>query len=220
MHDPVEAVATLGDGVRRALYDFVVDQGRAVTRDEAAAAVGVKRPLAAYHLDRLARQGLLDVSYARPEGRSGPGAGRPGKLYARAATEIGVSLPPRQYEVPARLLAEAVDGSRSEATLAALHHAARRSGEELAAGVTDRASMLAALRSRGYEPYEDGDGGIRLRNCPFHQLAASHTELVCGMNLALLEAVAVAGTRPVLDPRPGECCVAFTAPPATPRTAG
>ncbi|HEX8581277.1 MAG TPA: transcriptional regulator [Acidimicrobiales bacterium] len=218
MHDPVEAVATLGDGLRRALYDFVVAHGTPVGRDEAAAAVGVKRPLAAYHLDRLARQGLLEVTYARPEGRSGPGAGRPGKLYARAATEIEVTLPPRQYEVPARLLAEAVDRAGAEDTVAALHEAARRAGEDLAAGVADRASLLDVLRRRGYEPYEADGGGIRLRNCPFHQLAADHTELVCGMNLALLAATAVAGVRPVLDPRPGECCVAFT--PATPPVAG
>jgi predicted ArsR family transcriptional regulator len=207
--DPVDAVATLGDGVRRALYEYVAARREPVGRDDAAAAVGVKRPLAAYHLDRLARQGLLDVTYARPEGRTGPGAGRPGKLYARAATEFDVSLPPRQYETAARLLVEAVDATRDEATMDALRTAARRAGERLAAGAGDRPGLLAVLRDAGYEPYETAGGEVRLANCPFHHLAADHTELVCGMNLALLEPAAMPGVRAVLDPRPGECCVAF-----------
>ncbi|HVI17987.1 MAG TPA: hypothetical protein VM712_06395, partial [Gaiellales bacterium] len=63
--------------------------------------------------------------------------------------------------------------------------------------------------------------GVVLGNCPFHDLAATHTELVCGMNLGLLEALleqragegrADEGRRAVLDPAPGRCCVVLTAP--------
>jgi predicted ArsR family transcriptional regulator len=78
--------------------------------------------------------------------------------------------------------------------------------------------MLAALRrvlaSRGYEPFDEPDGTIRLRNCPFDRIAARHPELVCGINLAMLEGLADQlgdeGIRPLLDPAPGRCCVALT----------
>jgi hypothetical protein len=40
-----------------------------------------------------------------------------------------------------------------------------------------------------------------------------HKELVCGMNLALIEGVVsgldLTGVIPVLDPKPGMCCVAL-----------
>ena len=73
--------------------------------------------------------------------------------------------------------------------------------------------MLAA---RGYEPYDDADGTIRLRNCPFDRIAAQHRQLVCGANHAMLQALTdqVDGDPPtvraVLDPQPGRCCVILT----------
>ena len=41
------------------------------------------------------------------------------------------------------------------------------------------------LAAHGYEPRLRGRT-VTLLNCPFHLLAQEHTELVCGMNLALL----------------------------------
>jgi predicted ArsR family transcriptional regulator len=219
--DAIAAVAVLGDGLRRALYDYVAGRGVPVGRDEAAEAVGVKRPLAAYHLDRLARGGLLDVHFERPDGRGGPGAGRPAKLYRRSRAEIAVTLPSRRYDLAADLLAAAVDDSGPSAVAAVAARAAA-AGDELASRLTDgavrsdpdtaRAAMTTVLAERGYEPYDEG-GAIRLRNCPFHHLAQAHTALVCGMNLSLLRAAAsrcaVLPVTPVADPRPGECCVAF-----------
>jgi predicted ArsR family transcriptional regulator len=218
--DRIAAIASLGDGVRRRLYEFVSAEERSVGRDEAAAATGIKRPLAAYHLDRLVDQGLLQVRYERPEGRTGPGAGRPGKLYARADEELEVSLPPRHYDLAAELLATAVEESRSPETARALKRVAVRLGQQLGKEVSqaqgrDRGApaLTAVLRDRGYEPYTDEDGVVRLRNCPFHRLAADHTDLVCGMNLAMMKGMAEAqpslGVRPVLEPRQGQCCVAF-----------
>jgi predicted ArsR family transcriptional regulator len=70
-----------------------------------------------------------------------------------------------------------------------------------------------ALARQGYEPCRGGDGVIRLRNCPFHQLAERHREVVCGMNLTLIEGLVEGlgadAMHPVLDPRPGYCCVAL-----------
>src|SRR5258707_2181726 len=93
----VDAIGGLGEPVRRAIYEYAVGRGEPVGRDEVANALGLGRTLAAFHLDRLAEAGLLEVSYARRSGRAGPGAGRPAKLYRRSAAEIEVSLPPRRY---------------------------------------------------------------------------------------------------------------------------
>ncbi|MCZ7631147.1 MAG: hypothetical protein M5U19_19820 [Microthrixaceae bacterium] len=96
----LDALRALGEPTRRALYDHVVAVGDWVGRDAAADAVGIERPNAAHHLDRLAADGLLEVDYRRISGRRGPGAGRPAKLYRRALTEIGVTLPPATTSSP------------------------------------------------------------------------------------------------------------------------
>jgi len=219
------AVGSLGDPVRRSLYEFVAGSPGPVGRDEAAAAAGIGRPLAAYHLDKLVGQGLLTASYQRPAGRGGPGAGRPAKVYARSGSEFVVTVPPREYELAARLLAGAVEADPSGASRAALHGVARQFGADLGrrgqAAEPGREDTLQsaedALRGHGFEPWHDEDGTVRLRNCPFHRLAAQHTEVVCGMNLALIEGLVAGlgatGLHPALDPQPGCCCVVLSTDP-------
>lgn len=224
------ALSGLDDPVRRRLYEFVSERAEPVGRDEAAAAAGIGRPLAAYHLDKLVGLGLLTASYQRPPGRGGPGAGRPAKVYARSGREFAVAVPPREYELAARLLTVAVESDRSGASRATLHDAAQQFGADLGKrsapadpGQTGkRRAMEAALREHGFEPWPDEDGTVRLRNCPFHQLAARHPEIVCGMNLALIEGLieglGASGLHPALDPRPGRCCVVISADQRTGKT--
>jgi predicted ArsR family transcriptional regulator len=223
--DDVARISSLGDPARRGLYDYVAGQGQPVGRDEAAGAVGISRSLAAYHLDRMVDDGLLEVSFARRTGRSGPGAGRPAKLYHRSPRQLQISLPPRDYELAARLLAKAVDAESTGRARASLEESARALGRDLAAEVTRRrprgkrvkpqAVVEEVLTDRGYEPFRDEEGAIRLRNCPFDRLADAHRELICGMNLCLLEEVVAGGTdlQAVLDPKPGMCCVAMLPKP-------
>ncbi|MEU7874252.1 helix-turn-helix domain-containing protein [Dactylosporangium sp. NPDC049140] len=194
--EQIDALGALADPRRRAVYEHVAAAGGAVSRDQVAEALGIGRTLAAHHLDRLAEAGLLDVAFARLGGRSGPGAGRPSKLYRRSAAEHSVSLPPRGYRVLAEVLAEAVDEAGIEP---ALYAAARRTGARLAGG-----SVEETLRGLGYEPYADGDVW-RLRNCPFDSVARAHPGAVCGANLALLQGALGGGAR--IDPRPEGCCV-------------
>jgi predicted ArsR family transcriptional regulator len=213
--DPVSSVSSLDDPVRRRLYEVVCGRTEPVGRDEAAAAAGVGRALAVYHLDRLVEAGLLTASYQRPPGRSGPGAGRPAKLYARSDREFAVTVPPREYELAARLLVQAVESDPSGRSRVALLDAARRLGSELGGRFhgDGQDDLAGALARQGYEPRRGEDGVIRLRNCPFHQLAEHHRDIVCGMNLGLIEGITAglgaAGARPVLDPQPGHCCVAI-----------
>ena len=236
------AISGLEDPVRRRLYDYVAACCEPVDRDQAAAATGVGRPLAAYHLDRLVSLGLLIADFQRPAARRGPGAGRPAKVYARSDREFAVTVPPREYELAARLLAQAVEADPSGAALAGLLRAARQLGASLArpgqpeapacqpeapagqpADTASRSALRAmrdALAAHGFEPAVDADGSLRLRNCPFRLLAARHPDVVCGMNLALLEGVAAgigtSGLEPALEPDPGRCCVVVRSRPDTP----
>jgi predicted ArsR family transcriptional regulator len=210
MPDDLGVIALLEDPQRRALYRFVVEQRRDVSRNEAAQAVGVSRTLAAFHLDRLADAGLLEVSFKRLNTRSGPGAGRPAKLYRAANTEHSVSIPPRDYARAARVLADAIDRSGAEE---ALYRTAREEGVRSGMALANR-ELTAELAERGYAPYLGDDATVRLRNCPFHALAKEFPVLACGMNLALIQGLlhgAQLGTRSArLDPRPGECCVVIS----------
>src|SRR3954467_9643370 len=95
----VAAVAALAEPTRRRLYEYVVRRPHPVSRDDVAGALGVPRPTAAFHLDRLVADGLLDVHYERRTGRTGPGAGRPAKLYRRSGASVTVSLPERRYDL-------------------------------------------------------------------------------------------------------------------------
>jgi predicted ArsR family transcriptional regulator len=205
----LDALSSLGDPLRRALYRFAVGIDGGVGRDEAAAEVGISRALAAYHLDKLVEAGLLETRFERRTGRRGPGAGRTAKLYLRSASPVEVALPARDYQLMAELLARAVEADPSGGAETAVAPAARALGAELATGAAPVRSLLA---DRGYEPYEDGSV-VRLGNCPFGRLAQVHRELVCRANLAfiegLLEAHQRGGRRAVLDPGPGRCCVAL-----------
>jgi len=210
------SLSSLDDPVRRRLYEVVTRQPGPVSRDEAASAAGIGRALAVYHLDKLVESGLLTASYSRPPGRSGPGAGRPAKLYARSGREFAVTVPPREYELAARLLVEAVETDPTERSRAALAGAARRLGSELGSAYRPSGAerdVEGLLTQQGYEPCRGGDGVIRLRNCPFHQLAEQHRAVVCGMNLALVEGMCAGlgadGWHAALDPRPDYCCVAI-----------
>jgi predicted ArsR family transcriptional regulator len=217
-HSGMAAVSSLDDPVRARLHQVVCAQSAPMGRDEAAAAAEIGRPLAAYHLDKMVELGLLVATYQRPAGRSGPGAGRPAKLYARSSREFAVTVPPREYELAARLLAVAVESDRSGKSQDGLRAAAREYGRGLATrGRTPLAAedaslgVQTALREHGFEPSRAAGRAVQLRNCPFHQLASLHPDMVCGMNLALLdglvEGFGATQLHPELDPQPGRCCV-------------
>jgi predicted ArsR family transcriptional regulator len=215
----VAAVAALAEPTRRRLYDHVVRQPAPVSRDEAAEAVDVPRPTAAFHLDRLVEDGLLEVRFERRSGRSGPGAGRPAKLYQRAECTVAVSLPERRYDLAGELLAAAIAeaDATGEPPRAVLGRQAYLRGRELGerareadAEAAGEDVVLTVLEESGFEPRREDDA-VTLANCPFHRLAQTHTELVCGMNLQLLggvlDGVASSGLAADLRPAEGRCCV-------------
>lgn len=200
----------LGDPVRRRLYRHVAAGPDWVGRDAAAQAVGISRSLAAFHLDKLVDAGLLTASFRRLSERTGPGAGRPAKVYRRAEGEYAVSVPSRSYGAVSRLLAEVVDRAGLDRELQA---AAREAGVSDGAAVGSEGDLVGVLRTRGYQPFWEG-ATLRLNNCPFRAVAEEFPALVCGMNLALVEGLLAGhveseGWSVAMDPHPGGCCVAL-----------
>lgn len=194
-------LGSLTDPTRMSLYEFVAAAEEAVGRDEAAAAVGIARQTAAYHLDRLAEDGLVEVEFMRRTGRTGPGAGRPAKLYRRSNRELEVTVPPRRYLLAARIFLEAVAAVGTAGLAASAHRIGVAMGQ---------AGLTRALEDAGYVPSLSDAEEIRFRNCPFHALVQEDRETTCGMNLELVKGI-IEGSGDSgsahLAPEPGYCCV-------------
>ena len=210
-HD-LAGVAALAEPVRRRLYDVVAGADTAVSREQAAEGAGVAVHTAKFHLDRLVDEGLLEVEYRRLTGRTGPGSGRPAKLYRRSDRELAVSLPARQYDLLSRILATAVATATASGEPVAVVAATvardegTRFGESHPSRTRSELRRLAgALSAGGYEP-RISDGTLALRNCPFHRVAQEQTDLVCGLNLEYVDGVreglGCAGVETSLTPVP------------------
>jgi predicted ArsR family transcriptional regulator len=218
----VSGVGALVEPARRALYLYAASQSKPVSREQAAAACDVPLHSAKFHLDRLVEEGLLEVEYRRLSGRTGPGAGRPAKLYRRSDREVSVSLPERHYDLAGDVLAAAIDqatcaGAQVQDSVVAVAEArghAMAAAIAASAGSADADGELertaAVLAEYGYEPHQDGDT-LCLSNCPFDRLARDHVELVCGMNLGLVNGVidglGCGSLAAALEPEDGLCCV-------------
>jgi predicted ArsR family transcriptional regulator len=221
----ITGIGALADPVRRRLYEFVCSQDQPVSRDQAAHAVGIARHKAKFHLDRLEAEGLLEADYVRLTGRSGPGAGRPAKRYHRGHQEFAVTLPARDYELAGHIMADAIAESTDAGTpiLQAIKDAAAARGATLVNAAAERprdaeAALDFAVRilsEHGYEPRRT-DHTVAMANCPFHALATSHQELVCGLNHFMLsgfvDAAAPGLLETRLEPAENRCCVLLTVP--------
>jgi predicted ArsR family transcriptional regulator len=228
MVDPIQAIAVLDEPNRARLYELIASSGVPLGRDDAAAALGISRELAAFHLDRLVAVGLLETEYRRRGVRKGPGGGRPAKLYRRAAHEVAVSLPERHYDVAADDMATALERlSRGSANAVAATVArergmtqgriARRAAGRRHSLHQRTVGLLDVLHAAGYEPQVDpATKTVTLRNCPYHAVAASHRDLTCNMNLGWAEGLVEGLDAPVtveLAPDDGRCCVLFHVSP-------
>jgi predicted ArsR family transcriptional regulator len=215
----VVGIAALADPLRRQLYRYVAHSDGAVGREAAAEAVGVAVHTAKFHLDRMVADGLLEVEYRRLTGRTGPGAGRPAKLYRRAGRDFAVSLPARHYDLLSDVLADAAEASvaRRLPVDDVAPEIAHRHGELLGVEWADRAEdsaplelLAGALDEVGYEP-RVADDRMVLENCPFDRVAREHTELVCGLNLdfvrGVVDGLGCPGVTASLEPATGRCCV-------------
>jgi predicted ArsR family transcriptional regulator len=217
----VQALSALDDPARRKLYLLVAARGE-LSRDQAARGAGISRTLAAFHLDKLVDAGLLDVDFRRLSGRTGPGAGRPSKLYRRSALQLDLTLPERRYEWAAQVLARALGEASSPAATQALRVTAHARGERIgrdlakpAASTPPLRAAASALATCGFAPALAPEGQLVLRNCPFASLREGCRDVVCGMNLSLIQGVlgglGLEGVTAALEPQPDTCCVALRA---------
>ncbi|GGH97821.1 helix-turn-helix transcriptional regulator [Arthrobacter liuii] len=211
--DRIAAVASLTDAKRLQLFELVAASPRPVGRDEVAEAAGMARSTVSFHLDKLVQDGLLAVEFHKPAGRTGPGSGRPAKMYRPVGNEVGASVPDRNYDLAGELLAAAIEVTQAEGgpvgeTLRAV---AFRKGRELAEA---SAGLEEFLAEAGYQPEPDGEGGYVLPNCPFHRLSRAHAAVVCDMNGAFLRGAAVGCGSPedrvAAAAGPGHCCARIT----------
>jgi len=233
--DGLAAIAALEELNRRRLYELVAGSHDDVGRDQAADRLGMSRELAAFHLDRLVQAGLLEASYRRLSGRTGPGAGRPAKVYRRARHDVSVSFPPRRYGEVADLFAAGLTELGREVGEEAVARAlatpararGRAVGEAAAEAIAEpiasssRATrhdrlvdaLRAVLQEAGYEPAEDASGAIALCNCPYRSVAEAHRDLTCGTNFAWAEGVVDglgdAELSAEFVPGTERCCVRF-----------
>jgi predicted ArsR family transcriptional regulator len=225
-HASLTSLAALGDPLRRRMFEFIRQERRPVTREEVADSTGISRKLAAFHLDKLVAAGLLDAHYGSPGGIRK--VGRRPKVYEPVAEAIAVCIPERRYGMLADVLTEAVltETEAESARDAALRVAYGR-GEALGGAErarvrpgrlgAERGLSLAAdtLEELGYEPERAAPALLRLRNCPFHPLAAKAPQLVCAVNQAFLagylHGLGSDRTTAVLAPRPDACCVELRA---------
>jgi predicted ArsR family transcriptional regulator len=223
--DAVRAVAALDDPQRARLYRVVRDAHAPITREDAAASVGISRKLAAFHLDRLVDAGLLEVSFERPAG-VGARIGRAPKRYRASNVDVQVSIPERRYDIVGEILLNALERTGAgESPAEAAARAAYERGRDLGAATQAarklgrlgperaRSVVVELLAQHGFEPAPRDDRIVQ-RNCPFHQLAQRSPALVCGINRhfvdGLLDGLDAARLCADLEPADDRCCVVIS----------
>ena len=220
------AAAALSDELRRQMYAYIRQARYPVSREEAAERVGISRKLAAFHLDKLVEVGLLRAHY-EPIGGTRK-VGRAPKLYEPTDAGLRINIPAREHDLLAGILIDALVAEDQDTTgRDAAVQVARHRGAEFGASESERTRpgrlgaeraltlATAALSRYGFEPDRTSPTRLRLRNCPFHPLAAKAPQLICGINHAFLtgflDALRASTVTAVLAPRDGECCVELAA---------
>jgi predicted ArsR family transcriptional regulator len=108
----MDVLDAIGDPDLRETLLAVRRRPRAASIGEVAEATGVHRNVARRRLERLTAAGLLTAGFERPPGRSGPGAGRPAKVYSAAPETTAIEFPERRYAELVGLLVDAVPADR------------------------------------------------------------------------------------------------------------
>jgi predicted ArsR family transcriptional regulator len=112
----VDALAGIAQPELREIVLFARARTQPVSADDVAAHFGIHRSVARGRLERLAAAGLLEASFERRTGRSGPGAGRPAKVYGVPPETAALEFPQRHYEqLVGHLVAALPDDEREQA---------------------------------------------------------------------------------------------------------
>jgi len=188
--------STLGDPTRRSIYLAVCESDLPVTAAQVSTEFKIHANVARHHLDRLTDEGYLEVSLRRPEGRNGPGAGRPAKCYTSTDKEIDLQFPAHRYDLLAELLIRIVQRLEPERASEIAAEVGREYGVELAGtlDVPDVAGFDAVLAIVQQAMIEvgfavDANTGSRqllMSHCPFGRTAFDHPEVVCSLDRGIV----------------------------------
>ncbi|MFD4409144.1 helix-turn-helix transcriptional regulator [Streptomyces sp. NPDC058476] len=208
---------------RLAVLDVLRDADGPLGVNEVAERVGIHPNTVRFHLDALITKGAVDQTL---EESSGPG--RPRTVYAphRGMDRGGK----RGYQLLAQILLSQLASKGPDAE-AAVVETGRAWGQHLiepadpfhqvsAREAVDRLTEL--LADRGFDPAPDGDPGeapdsIRLRHCPFLELAEEYGNIVCPLHLGMMQGALAKLDAPVTATRlepfvQPDVCVAHLAP--------
>ena len=191
-----DLAAALGDATRRGIYVTVRESPEPVTVSKIAGLFDIHANVARHHLDHLVADGYLRVSRKRPDGRSGPGAGRPANPYEATSKDVSVQFPARRYDLLAELMLRVVERIAPVDAGAIAEDVGREYGRELAAelGFGDEAGYEAAARAVatammgvgfGIEA-QPGEHRLVTRHCPFGASADAHPDIVCRLDQGLV----------------------------------
>jgi predicted ArsR family transcriptional regulator len=174
---------------------------------------------ARFHLEGLVAAGL---AARETEDRETPG--RPRIAYRAVAGNPGG----RRYRMLAEMLTSLIAGTMPEPG-----KAAAEAGREWGAYLTEQpppyqrptaaeavARLTAVMAELGFAPQAAADGGqyqLRLRQCPFREVAEQHEDVICALHLGLIQGALARMRAPVtagrLDPfvEPSLCVARLTA---------
>lgn len=182
----VDRLEILGGRELREMLLYVRGLAVPVTADDVSVAIGINRSAARGRLERLVRAGLLEASFARRSGRSGPGAGRPAKFYTAAPESEALEFPARHLPtLVARLLEQVPVEGRRQALRSAGEDFGRwladASGLEPAASLDEGLERVCgAVRSLGFHAVLDRVEGrtawIATPTCPLRPLVGESIE--------------------------------------------
>jgi predicted ArsR family transcriptional regulator len=182
----VDALTGIAQPELREVVLFTRAQARAVSADDVAGHFGINRTVARSRLDRLAAAGLLTIAFERRSGRTGPGAGRPTKLYSVPPETVAIEFPERHYDrLVGRLVAALPAADREDAL--------RAVGEEFAQDLAENAGLgrardvrtaaeraCTALGKLGFQAVvtdaSEDQVTIRTPTCPLRPLVLANPE--------------------------------------------
>jgi len=176
----MDALQVIGDPELRETLLVVRGRPQAVSIRDVAAATGAHHNVARRRLERLAAAGLLTTSFERPPGRSGPGAGRPAKVYAPAPETSSIEFPERRYPELVGLLVDAVPrrrvpevGERFGAALAVA--AGVEPADDVRAGLEGLCDAIGAIGFQArLAEVADGRAEIVTPTCPLRPLVVAN----------------------------------------------
>jgi predicted ArsR family transcriptional regulator len=174
---------------RGAVLDALRASDKPLGVTELAERLGIHPNTVRFHLDALVTQGMVDRSLEEPSGR-----GRPRTVHApHPGMDRGGQ---RQYQLLAKILLGQLSTNPEEG--ASAEAAGRNWGGYLVEQVppshrTDateaRQRLNAMMTDLGFAPEPVGRNGnrIRLRHCPFLELAEEYSATLCPLHLGLMQ---------------------------------